>query len=95
MVEQQRKEWIKQLIGGIITIIASLIILSFTSDKDDRAAANVKIQNLEINKVDKDEVYKYIDKQDENIKAELNSKLNIIINNQYEMNRLLREINKK
>jgi hypothetical protein len=94
MVEQ-RKEWIKQSIAGIITIIATLIVLSFTSDKDDKAAIHNQLQNLEINKVDKIEVYKYIDKQDENIKAELNSKLNIIINNQYEMNRLLREINKK
>lgn len=89
------KEWKDKLwmfVSGIlIAIIPMLIITSMTMRYDERSSIKEKVQELNDKKADKTELMYYVDKQDQAVKDEFNSKLNIIIENQKSTNEMLRE----
>lgn len=95
MTVEEKKEWLKQVISFVLTILASLVIFSFTINRENKTTVNNELNRLDKDKVNKDEIYNYVDKQDNSIKAEFNSKLDIIIQNQHEANNLLKEISNR
>lgn len=86
-----KKETFKQLIYGVITIICSLIIFSFTFEtqikQETKKASETEIKRLWEEKTS----YEYVDKQIDQVRKEQTEKLNIVIDNQQEMNQMLRE----
>lgn len=93
--KKMSKEWKDKLwmfVSGIlIAIIPMLIITSMTMRYDERSSIKEKVQELNDKKADKTELMYYVDKQDQAVKDEFNSKLNIIIENQKSTNEMLRE----
>lgn len=89
------KEWKDKLwmfVSGIlIAIVPMLIITSMTMRYDERSSIKEKVQELNEKKADKTELLQYVDKQDQAVKDEFNSKLDIIINNQKSTNEMLRD----
>lgn len=93
--KKMTKEWKDKLwmfVSGIlIAIIPMLIITSMTMRYDEQSSIKEKVQELNEKKADKTELLQYVDKQDQAVKDEFNSKLDIIINNQKSTNEMLRD----
>lgn len=93
--KKMTKEWKDKLwmfVSGIlIAIIPMLIITSMTMRYDEQSSIKEKVQELNEKKADKTELMQYVDKQDQAVKDEFNSKLDIIINNQKSTNEMLRD----
>jgi len=75
MSPQQKKEWMKQILMAVITIISTLIIFAFTFGKETRYSETKELKDkvtlLDLNKADKTELntkcaetMTYIDRQD-------------------------------
>ena len=102
MAPQEKKEWQRTIFSAIVASLTVFVLYAFTQTGDGKKDVINRIQKVEIEKAnikdvaDKDNnIIEYIDKQDKNIKDELNSKLDIVINNQRETNGLLRDLNNK
>jgi len=76
MTDQQKKEWGKQLISGIVTILASLILFSFTIGRENKVTVTNKIQKLETEKAN----ITYVDDKCKQVKEDNNSQFNELKN---------------
>jgi len=103
--KKMTKSWKDKLWGASVAFVLVLIpvFLSFkiaVNYNKDQAFLN-KLDSLEKNKMDityfkveKKEIFDYVDKSDDKLKAELDSKLDILIENQKTTIDLLQNINK-
>ena len=76
MTDQQKKEWGKQLVSGIVTILASLILFSFTIGRENKVTVTNKIQKLETEKAN----ITYVDDKCKQVKEDNNSQFNELKN---------------
>jgi hypothetical protein len=76
MTDQQKKEWGKQLISGIVTILATLILYSFTIGRENKITVTNKIQKLETEKAN----ITYVDDKCKQVKEDNNSQFNELKN---------------
>ncbi len=88
MTAQEKKSWLKDLSLVIVSVLGSLIIFGLTNKRDDESNIKKELQSLGENKAN----IEYVDKQDNAIKADINSKIEIVIKNQSETNSLLKEL---
>jgi hypothetical protein len=103
--KKMTKEWKDRALGGaialLIAIIPVLVGFKMTTRYDEKQTVIEKIQDLDSRKMDaadfrseKTEIIQYIDKNDQKLRDELNSKLDIVIDNQVETINLLQNINR-
>jgi hypothetical protein len=103
--KKMTKTWKDRIWGGTVAFVLVLIpvFLSFklmVNYNEDQLFLN-KLDSLEKNKmsivdfkVEKKEIIDYVDKSDDKLKAELDSKLDLLIENQVTTINLLQNINK-